>query len=219
LASGANGLEHFHELTGRDPLSFDTPIASTPRGGLHLYLLCDGARFSNCQRLAGLCIDVRGHNGYTVAPAPGNGRRWIKPPTGPWSPAPEAVKREFLAHKAREKARKDPENRASGTDYFSAFAPSGLYRGDTPRGSATLAGVCDDIRNAPNTHQEDVFHRKAFKIGCLISEGHLGLHAIDAVIQAALAMPNFQPNRPWIPKDIITKARRSIEAGMTKARR
>jgi hypothetical protein len=62
---GLDGLRDFRALGARGPLETETPIASTPSAGLHLYYACpEGIAFCNKVRINGYAIDVRAIGGY-----------------------------------------------------------------------------------------------------------------------------------------------------------
>ena len=62
-------------LEGLEPLP-ETMVAKTPRGSHHYFVWEEG--ITNRAKLYGLPIDVRGVNGYVVAP-PSLGYEWINP--------------------------------------------------------------------------------------------------------------------------------------------
>jgi hypothetical protein len=96
----------------------------------------------------------------------------------------------------------------------SALKPNGKYRGDTPRGSASLAGAIGDVKHAVRGTRDTTVNAKFYKIGCLIGEGELGPHAAQAILEAALAMDD-----PLDPKVVYEKAGRSIQKGISDAER
>jgi hypothetical protein len=208
--TGCDGFKDFLALEGREALDVDTPVATTPGGGLHLYFRTGGARFANRVRLNGWGLDIRGSDGYVVAPAPGNGRCWLRPPTGPWKSAPEWLRRENETHEARGY---DPETPVFGADFLSALSPSGRYCGDTAHGAAALNGACDDIRRAVRGTRDHTLNAKFYKIGCLIAEGELGPHAAEVVLEAGLTM--LDP----LPEEIVREKAERVIARVFRFRR
>jgi hypothetical protein len=149
-----------------------------------------------------------------VAPSPGSGREWIHPPTGPWAPAPEWLKRENEARIARENAYGSPRITGFEADIFSALGANGRYCGDTPKGIAALKGACQDIVNAKRGTRDDTLNTKFYKIARLIDEGELGPHAAQAVLKAGLAMLDPLPT-----KAVLEKARRVLARGISDSGR
>jgi hypothetical protein len=120
-----NGFGDFLELEGREALAVETPIASTIRSGAHLFYRADGFRFKNAVRIGGRAIDVRAVGGYVIAPSPGSGRHWIRPPTGPWANPPKWLKRESEDRKTWENDQQSPIIAEGWADTLSA---NGRYR-------------------------------------------------------------------------------------------
>jgi hypothetical protein len=96
---------------------------------------------------------------------------------------------------------------------------NGRYRGDTPKGIATLRGVCEDIRAAIDGKQRFTLNAKGAKIGRLIAEGELGPHAAQAVLAAALAMPNYNTNNHWILAELTERVCVAIKYGVSQVER
>jgi hypothetical protein len=193
-----NGFKDFLELEGREAFDVRTPIASTVSGGAHIFYRADGRQYRNGVQIGGASIDLRAPGGYVIAPAGAqSGRAWIRPPTGPWAPAPDWLKREYEARAARETACQNPDIAGFEADLLSALGANGRYRGDTPKGIGALKGVCQDIVDAPRGSRDTILTAKFYKIGALIAEGELGAHAAQAVLEAGLAM------RDPLPKEVV----------------
>lgn len=80
---------------------------------------------------------------------------------------------------------------------------------------ATLAGVCADIRSAPDGAQETTLNAGCWKIGALVAAGHLGeRQAFNELLDAALAMPSYDERRKWSAHALRTKVQRSMVAGV-----
>ena len=78
VAKGKRGRDDFVRLFGRAPEDMPTAVATTPRGGWHVYLRYDPS-LQLTQRLLTPSLDTRiGGQGYTIVPVCGNGRRWIR---------------------------------------------------------------------------------------------------------------------------------------------
>jgi hypothetical protein len=78
VASGKRGRDDFVRLFGCAPEDMPTAVATTPRGGWHVYLRYDPS-LQLTQRPLTPSLDTRiGGQGYTIVPVCGNGRRWIR---------------------------------------------------------------------------------------------------------------------------------------------
>jgi hypothetical protein len=211
---GAQGLKDFAKLIGASVDDVPTVQAVTPRGGRHLYLLSGGVVYKNAVRIGGLSIDIRAVGGYVVMPSPGNGRRWILPKPNDYAPLPEAIAA-LLKKKDDETA--GPLGRVERNHVKVASGnPVNIICNSNPSryGKAALAGACEDIRSAPNGLQRRTLNDRVFKIVRLIHEGELGAQALDALTEAALAMPTYDPRRPWTPANIQTQIDYAVRDGM-----
>lgn len=168
---GEEGLDAWDALMadGREEIARSLMV-TTPRGGVHVYLLHPGRPVPNSASKLARCIDVRGDGGYVVAPpsrsSDGRGwRQWVEPgdswaegtaqlaPMPEWvSPTPRPV------HRAA-----TPLRRAGGSSY----ARTAL---DAECGLVALAAVGE---------RNDTLNRAAFKLGTLIGAGE-----IDAAVVA-----------------------------------
>jgi hypothetical protein len=89
--SGRDGKRDFEAIEGKPPDAVETPIATTPTGGLHLYF---GAGDRRLRQFSGAIpghpgIDTRvGGKGFAILPGAGNGRAWLRPLSTPLAPAP-----------------------------------------------------------------------------------------------------------------------------------
>jgi hypothetical protein len=205
---GCDGFKDFRQLEGCDPCDVETPIATTPSGGLHLYYAADGLTFRNSVKKIGPGVDIRADGLYVIAPGYKNGREWLRLPTGPWARAPEWLN----GNETTRDAVKDGQVSdfiGIGSDIGSAMGANGRYRGDTPYGAACLAGICCDLRAVEPGARDDTVNAKFYRIGRLIGEGELGNHAIDMVIAAAMEMPE-----PLSPEVVLEKANRVIRKGI-----
>jgi hypothetical protein len=70
----ANGFDTLDDL-GHSILP-ETPMAHTPRDGLHVYFDPGERELRNSAGLIGAGLDVRGDGGYVILPSPGSGYEW-----------------------------------------------------------------------------------------------------------------------------------------------
>src|SRR5262249_6293190 len=89
IAKGKRGRDDFVRLFGCAPEEMETAVATTARGGWHVYLRFD-LSLELVQRSITQSVDTRvGGKGYVIAPSPGNGRHWVRAlPTTPLMDAP-----------------------------------------------------------------------------------------------------------------------------------
>jgi putative DNA primase/helicase len=204
-------VRDFERLAGLPVDDIATPQATTPSGGRHLFFRTDGQVYRNVVGLAGTAIDVKTIGGYVVLPDHHNGRRWVEGKPRELAPAPEWLEAALCGKANGNGAR--PATRIASVSRVDAEAS--IYSGpDSRYGAATLERICADIKAAPNGLQEKTFSAGAFKIGLLIGARELAEPAaIMALIDASLAMPSYDPRRPWTHALIKYKVRRGIEQG------
>jgi len=78
-AKGKRGRDDFVRLFGCAPEEMETAVATTARGGWHVYFRFDPT-LQLVQTTITSSLDVRiGGKGYVIAPCPGNGRHWVRP--------------------------------------------------------------------------------------------------------------------------------------------
>jgi hypothetical protein len=206
---GCDGLKDFRGLEDKDPLEIETPIASTPTAGLHVYYRAGEHAFRNKVKVNGFAIDVRAVGGYVIAPGHNNGRKWLRPPTGPWAPAPK-----WLETGTREPSRTVKPAHAIDNASFSSDIRSATRA--SRYGKAALEGVTTDILNASDGGQETAFDYGTCKIASLVASRDLPESALETVLAAALAMPNYDPRWPWTPAHIKWKFNRAVAYGMSR---
>ena len=194
-----DGFQDFERLDGRDPLSIETPIATTPGGGLHLFYAA-AKPYKNAVAIGGTGIDTRTAGGYVVLPAGGNGRRWLRRlSTTPLQPAPG-----WLDCAARQEPPTSLPARPPPLEARPAGPLSTIARELLQRAVARILG-------APQGEQEDTRHRQCFWVGCLIADGVLDYTiASRALITAAKLMAAHA--EPW--RNLEEKVQASIERGM-----
>ena len=89
----------------------------------------------------------------------------------------------------------------------------------TAWGGAALRSACEMIAGAGSGSQEETLNRECYGIGQLVAGGQLPeAEALRALLAAAAAMPDYDPARPWTPRAIRSKVRRSFADGKSKPR-
>ena len=204
LDSKHDDIAKFERHDGRTLASIETPTATTPSGGRHVFFNANGHEYRNGTRVEG-CCDLRTQGGYVVLPGAENGREWLKSLDGPWAPAPE-----WLPHGKERKAFEHAPNGAASGNI-----------GDDPAALAFLDEACTAIRDAKRGEQEATLHKKCFAVGGLVGAGRLrDQTALARLIEAANAMPAYGDpwgeltakvegslargqERPWSPRPVI----------------
>jgi uncharacterized protein (DUF927 family) len=198
------GSRDFERLEGRAPQAVETPIASTPSGGLHLRYRADKA-YKNVARIQGAPgLDTRAEGGYVVLPGPGNGRHWLKKLTEtPLAPAPAWL--DVVAEDAGPKrTRRTPGKPATSKAKKAA--------------RAVLAGAPGNITEAPNGLQRDTLNREAFMVGLRVGRGELDRDIAYETLHAAGAqMADYDPRDPWTEKELKKKIDAGLDDGIAKA--
>jgi len=198
--SDKDGFRDFVHLDGHDPRDIETPSASTPSGGMHLFYAA-ARPYQNAVRIRGCGIDTRSQGGCVILPARGNGRQWLRRLSKtPMAGAPAwldcALKGVSTPDQFRHTARSSPEP---------------LER---KQALAELERSCAKIIAAPDGTQDDTRHRQCFLIGALIACGELDYGtAYSALVAAARAMPTY--GKPW--RDLDKRVEASIARGMGRA--
>jgi Bifunctional DNA primase/polymerase, N-terminal len=196
-----DGFRDFERLDGRDPLSVETPIATTPSGGLHLYFMASKP-YRNAVAIDGTGIDTRTTGGYVILPTGGNGRRWLRR----LSTTPMRLSPGWLDCVARQEPPAGLSARPSPLEAGPAGPLSTIAR-------ELLQKAIARILNAPQGEQEDTRHRQCFWVGCLIADGVLDYAiASRALVTAAKLMADHA--EPW--RNLEEKVQASIERGMEK---
>jgi hypothetical protein len=209
---GRQGKRDFERIVGIAPDQIQTPQASTPRGGLHLFFRADGRAFMNAVKVDGLAIDVRAYGGYVILPGAGNGRDWIEGKPSKLALLPAAIAAlmklrpngDERIHRLEQQSG-PPERRFELTGQ--AFEHGSRY------GRVSLERVCRDIALAPNGAQEITLNNGALRIGRLIRDRELPPSAARQVIAAGMAMTNYDLRRPWSFGQIKAKVDRAIGDG------
>jgi hypothetical protein len=197
--SGRDGVRDFARLDGHNPHDIETPSASTPSGGMHLFYAA-ARRYQNLVRLQGCAIDIRSRGGCVILPAQGNGRRWLRR----LSKTPMALAPAWLDCALKEAS----APRLSRRSTRSSSKPR-----ERKQALAELERACAKMIAAPNGAQDDTRHRQCFLIGALIAQGDLDYStAFAALVAAARAMPTY--GRPW--RDLDKRVERSLKAGIDR---
>ncbi len=194
---GHHGLDDFLVREGVHPFDVDTPIATSPSGGAHLYFATCGEKFQNKTNIAGTGIDLRTIGGYVVTPASNNGRKWLKTLEWPVLPVPAWVPRASVS---------EPHEVGEASE----------FKGTTSYSTAALRMAVRSIRSAPCGSQEATLNRECFCIGSLVGAGQLDAEtALKALLSAAEAM--VAHTSPW--GDLTPKVARIFKQGRAKPRK
>jgi Bifunctional DNA primase/polymerase, N-terminal len=186
----ARGYRDFEAREGKPTSLIETPQASSPSGGVHLYFDTTGRRYRNRVKFAPE-MDTRTGGGYVVLPSPGNGRHWLKPLTTPMLPAPSWI----------------PE------DIERPFAPGEQkpFAGENAYGRMLLEKACYDIIQAPYGSQETTCHNMCYWVGGIIAGGYLDYEPTVAVlIETSGQMHAYRG--PWT--NVARRVRDSVARGM-----
>jgi Bifunctional DNA primase/polymerase, N-terminal len=198
--SHRDGFRDFARLTGCDPLSVETPIATTVSGGLHLYYAA-ARPYKNMVAIDGTSIDTRSLGGYAILPTGSNGRRWLTSLSTPLAPAPG-----WLDTATRQERPNSLFHRPAPP----ASPPASPSKGSL-FGRTLLVRAVRLIMTAPQGAQEETRHRQAYFVGTLIAAGAVNYEvAYRALVAAANAMPAY--GRPW--RDLDEKVAASLARGM-----
>jgi hypothetical protein len=202
---GIEGRRDFERLAGLPLEEFPGPIATTPRGGLHLFCAAGGRGYINTVRLADAAIDVRGYGTYVLLPGAGNGRFWVEgKPSKPAPILPAIIGLMTPRTTIKPMIALPP---ATTTLMGSSNGYASRY------GKVSLELACQEIRNAPNGAQEITLNNAALRIGRLIRDRELPAVVVDQVLAAGLAMPSYDARRPWLAREIEAKVARAIAHG------
>jgi hypothetical protein len=210
VSRGQRGIAHLEQLAGMKIDDIQTPIATTPSGGRHVFFSAEGRVYTNA-RIKGTSIDVKGCGlGYVVLPGFEDGRAWIRAPWEiPFAPAPTwldcMVKREL----SRASFILTPREILERTAQTTPSDPQ-AHR----RALITLGRACALIVAAPPGERNDTRCRQCFFIGGLIGRGDLDYPtAYEALLEASCAVEH---DPPWPRRGLEKWVAQSIAAGMTK---
>lgn len=186
----------------------ETWTTHTPSGSFHLLFRHPGFFVKTIAgdkpgKGLGLGLDIRGDGGSITLP-PGPGRFWdphLNPDTialaefPDWARIPELVV-EPVAQ------RQHVEQRL------------------TRYGEVALDRAAEAIVSAPAGQQEATLNREGFALGQLVGGGVIPVGAAEDILRTvARRMPSYDQRRPWTAREIDTKIRNSLFAGMREPRR
>jgi hypothetical protein len=194
-----DGPAAFSQLTGADPLAFDTPIAKTPSGGLHLFFSCDTLLRSSVGRIAP-GIDLRAPVSSVPLPSGSNARRWIRLPTVPLAALPAAIV------EAAQRVATPMSPQAPASEFWGFITPTAMR---------AIKNAVQAIEAAPPGVQEVTLNNKAYALGGLVGAGELPFDLTRAaLIEAGENMESGDPYRPWTQWQIEQKVDRALRQGM-----
>jgi hypothetical protein len=195
--SGRNGRRDFEVLEGKPPDAVETPIATTPSGGLHLFYDAGGRTL---RQFAGAIpghpgIDTRvGGKGFVVLPAPHNGRRWLKPLSTPLAPAPAWLP---------EEQSRDVVARAPAPAQQRAYAGTPLARYVVAQADKSVRNIAQRVERAVPGERNSVTFWAACRFAELARDGLID-KTWGVELLALAASRNGLPD---------VEARRAIESG------
>ena len=187
----------------------DTPISHTPSGGVHLHFAAGDREFRNTGgargRGLGPGLDWPAWGGACVMPTPGS-RYWWDPvanfDTVPLAPVPAKLR---PAEPVRHQECDRPST--SNVDGLSLY------------GEIIIDLACREIIGAPGGAQEITLNGECFSIGTLVASGEAPeWFARKMLMWAAVRMPDHDPHRPWVHKDLEKKVDAAFEAGLRRPR-
>jgi len=202
--AGPNGWDALGEI-GALPL-LDTPMSMTPSGGTHVFFDPGESDIPLSVGKIGPQLDVRGERSCCTLPTPGTAYRWDPHKnlrTTPLAPAPAWI---------------TPAVAPPATGAAPAYRPP---TGEiSPYGASAINGAVRAIYGAPEGQQSTTLNREAFCIGGLVGGGQLPERtALDALMQAAFAMPTYDRRRSWRRADVERSVKASFFAGIREPRR
>jgi hypothetical protein len=180
-------------------------MAHTASGGVHVYFAAPERELRCSAGLLGPGLDVRATGGYVITPSPGSGYEWdpilnfdtiapVEAPSWLWPAKPSRP---------------------------TTVSPKPLQPvvGLSPYGEAAIELACRAITRAPRGEQERTLNAECFSIGALVGAGAVPSDiALRALLRAANAMPDHDPQWPWRPEEIDLKVRRAFNAGISHPR-
>jgi Bifunctional DNA primase/polymerase, N-terminal len=198
------GLDALDELGF--PFWFQTPTATTPRGGLHAHFAVPVGNIRNTVgkrgRGIGVNLDWRGLGGYVLLPGAGK-YRW-DPHLGPDTLLAE-VPAQLLPREPRQPAL--------------ASRPVRPTTGLSPYADAALDSACRRIIAAAAGEQEITLNGETFAIGTLASAGVIPFDfARRVLLWAARQMRDYDHRHPWRAAEIERKVNHAYEAGLRHPR-
>jgi Bifunctional DNA primase/polymerase, N-terminal len=204
IKNGKNGFDVLEDIEGALPLP-DTPMVHTASGGVHVYFDPCGQEIRNSEGKIGKGVDIRGDGGYVVLPSPGSDYYWD--PHQNFKTVAPAPAPDWLTPATELECAVEP----------APCPPTGEINS---YGAAAINGAVRAIYGAPEGQQSTTLNREAFGIGSLVGAGVLPKQvALDALQQAAFAMPTYDRRRPWRRADLGRSVKASFAAGIAEPRR
>jgi hypothetical protein len=173
-ANGKKGRDDFGRLFGCAPEEMETAVATTARGGWHVYFRFD-LSLELVQRAITDSIDTRvGGRGYAIAPCPGNGRHWVRPLLA--TPLMEAPA--WLIGRLNEPAEPEPKE-------------STPFNGErSARAKQALENACAGLSHAGPGTRDKTIGLVVYRVGRLAAAGELEFgSALQALLAAMAANP------------------------------
>jgi hypothetical protein len=173
-AAGKRGRDDFVRLFGCAPEEVETAVATTPRGGWHVYFRFD-LSLELVQRPITQSIDTRvGGRGYAIAPSPGNGRHWVRPLLA--TPLMETPA--WLIGRLKERAEPEPKE-------------STPFNGETSvRAKQALDRACAGLSQAGPGARDRTIGHVVYRVGRLAGAGELEPGtALQSLLAAMAANP------------------------------
>jgi hypothetical protein len=170
-ANGKRGRDDFVRLFGCAPEEMETAVATTARGGWHVYFRFD-LSLGLVQRSIGQSVDTRiGGKGYVIAPSPGNGRHWVRSLlTTALMEAPG-----WLIERLKERGESEPRE-------------STPFNGETSaRAMQALEGACAGLSHAAPGTRDKTIGLVVYRVGRLAGAGELESGSARQALLAAMA--------------------------------
>jgi hypothetical protein len=170
-ANGKRGRDDFLRLFGCAPEEMETAVATTARGGWHVYFRFD-LSLELVQRSITQSVDTRvGGKGYAIAPSPGNGRHWVRPLLA--TPLMEAPA--WLIGRLNERAEPEPKESTPFNGETSARAKQALER------------ACAGLSQARPGTRDKTIGLLVYRVGRLAGAGELESGSALQALLAAMA--------------------------------
>jgi bifunctional DNA primase/polymerase-like protein len=203
------GLIHDHGMLPA------TLTAGTPSAGQHRYFRWpQGGDIFNSAGMVGEGLDIRGQNGYVLAPPSyivdretGEVRDYVWEMRAPIAEAPD-----WLVTLARERTHRAPGETPMAPQ---AKRPLSENERDLHYGEAALLDACRQIASAPNGRQEMTLVDSARRIGKLVGSGYLGAErGLSELVAAGMQMPNYDGRDAWTHQQVSRKVLSALTWGM-----
>jgi Bifunctional DNA primase/polymerase, N-terminal len=211
----SGGAASMGKLVDEHGLMPETLTGRTPSGGWHRYFRWpQGGDIFNSAGLIGQGIDIRGQNGYVLAPpsyivdqATGEVREYAWESDAPIAEAPP-----WLVRAARERSLA-PDDRP-----IAAPQPRRPLREDERDrryGEVCLINACRDVASAPGGQQEVTLVDRARVVGKLVGGGYIGAgRALSELVAAGMQMANHDGRNPWTHQQVSRKVLNAMTWGM-----